>query len=52
MEQCVAPDRARSIPLQTMTWFLESARLELDPFEDGTPLDEATKWPEQALAGR
>lgn len=39
-----------SIPVETMTWFLESARVELDPFEDGTPLCEATKWPFQSSA--
>ncbi len=33
-----------SIPSETLSWLLENARVELEPFEDGVPLPKASEW--------
>ena len=37
-----------NVPVEELVWMIEQAKVELEPFEDGTPLIEANKTPLQS----
>ena len=37
-----------NVPVEELVWMIEQAKVELEPFEDGTPLSEANKTPLQS----